>query len=88
MPVRKLIDNASFAPEALEVIYAAFDAAWNEVASQVGPDPTEIAFARERLAQAVMSAAVMSAAAINATDPTRIKTDAVAAFQSTDPTRR
>ncbi len=83
MPVRKLIDNASFAPEALEVIYAAFDAAWEEVASQVGPDPTAIAFARERLAQAVMSAA-----AINTTDPTRIKTDAVAAFQSTDPTRR
>ncbi|MDQ8698420.1 hypothetical protein [Hyphomicrobium sp. LHD-15] len=83
MPVRKLIENASFAPEALEVLYAAFDLAWEEVASHVGPDPTAITFARERLAQAVLSAA-----RLNATDPTQIKTDAVAAFLSSDPTER
>lgn len=78
MPVRKLVESASFAPEALEVIYAAFDAAWEEVASRVGPDPTAIEFARSRLAQAVLGAAE----AAEGSDPGRIKADAVETFLS------
>jgi hypothetical protein len=82
MPVRKLTENGSFAPDALEMIYAAFDAAWEEVAPRVGPDPTAIEFARIRLAQHVLIAAQA-----NASDPIRIRADALAAFLSPDPAK-
>jgi hypothetical protein len=83
MPVRKLIESASFAPEALEVIYAAFDAAWEEIAPRVGNDPTAIEFARNRLAQAVLGAAE----AAEGSDPVRIKADAVETFLSSLPAK-
>lgn len=82
MVVRKLTETGSYAPDTLEVIYAAFDAAWEEVAPRVGPDPTAIEFARIRLAQAILIAAEA-----DASDPTRIRTDAIAAFLSPDPAK-
>jgi hypothetical protein len=52
-----MIDGASFGPEALRVVVAAFDAAWGEISSNFGSDPSEIEAARLRLAQAVLSVA-------------------------------
>jgi hypothetical protein len=57
MPLRKLIDTSSFAPEALAVIYEAFDLAWAEIAPSYGEDLARIAFARDTLARAVLAAA-------------------------------
>lgn len=57
MPLRSLIDSASFAPETLEVIYKAFDLAWAEMAPQHADDPARAAFVRDMLARAVLGAA-------------------------------
>lgn len=57
MPLRKLVEGGSFAPEILAVIYAAFDLAWSDIAAEYGDDPARIEFARTRLAHAVLSAA-------------------------------
>jgi hypothetical protein len=56
MPFRH-IDRKTFTPEALNVIYAAFDLAWADVAGDFGTDPTRIEFGRNALAQAVLAAA-------------------------------
>ncbi len=78
MPVRKLTESGSFAPESLDIIYGAFDDAWAEMAARIGPDPTAIDFARIRLAQAVLVAAETGEF-----DRQRIKAEAVQAFLST-----
>jgi hypothetical protein len=54
---RQLIDGASFGPEALKAIGAAFDAAWAEVAGNFGNDPFDVEKARLRLAKALLSVA-------------------------------
>ena len=53
MKARQLIDGASFGPDALKAIGAAFDAAWAEIANDFLTDPLEIL----RLANAVLSVA-------------------------------
>lgn len=68
-------DSASFPPEALAVIYAAFDMAWTEIADRYGDDPHRIAATRNTLAQAVLLAAEA-----DATDPVQLKTAALEAF--------
>ena len=57
MKARKLIDGASYGPDALKVIGQAFDEAWQEIAGNFGNDPQEIEAARLRLAEAVLSVA-------------------------------
>jgi hypothetical protein len=57
MKARKLIDGASYGPDALKVIGQAFDAAWQEIAGNFGSDPQQIEAARLRLAEAVLSVA-------------------------------
>jgi len=54
---RQLIDGASFGPEALNAIGAAFDAAWAEISSNFGDDPIDVEKARLRLANALLSIA-------------------------------
>jgi hypothetical protein len=54
---RQLIDGASFGPEALKATGEAFDAAWAEIASNFGYDPTDLEKARLRLANALLSIA-------------------------------
>jgi hypothetical protein len=54
---RQLIDGASFGPEALKAVGAAFDAAWSEIAGNFGDDPTDVENARLRLANALLSIA-------------------------------
>ena len=52
-----LIDGASFGPEALKAIGAAFDAAWAEVSGNFGDDMVDVDKARRRLAKALLSIA-------------------------------
>jgi hypothetical protein len=54
---RQLIDGASFGPEALKAIGAAFDAAWTEIAGNFGDDAEDVEKARLRLAKALLSIA-------------------------------
>ena len=57
MSARQLGAAASFGPEALKVIGAAFDAAWLEIAVAIDPDPVTVEAARLKLANAVLSVA-------------------------------
>jgi len=57
MKARKLIDGASFGPEALKAIGEGFDAAWKTIEGNFGNDTQDIAKARIRLAEAMLSIA-------------------------------
>lgn len=57
MKARLLIEGATFTPNALKVVQDAFDAAWAEIAANIGSDPKEIEAARLKLAEAVLSVA-------------------------------
>jgi len=57
MNARQRIDGASFAPDVLNAIGKAFDAAWQEIAGNFGSDPHDIETARMKLANAVLSIA-------------------------------
>jgi len=57
MQARKLIDGASFGPDALKAIGQAFDEAWAEVAPHFPGDPLIEEGARLALANAIFSLA-------------------------------
>jgi hypothetical protein len=58
MKARRLIEGAEFGPETLKVIFAAFDAAWQEIAPHYDAgDAAQIEQARLQLAHAVLEAA-------------------------------
>jgi hypothetical protein len=57
MEARKLIDGASYGPEALKAIGQAFDEAWTDIAGNFGHDAGDIERARLRLANALLSIA-------------------------------
>ena len=54
---RRLIDGASFGPEALRALGEAFDAAWATISGNFGNDPIDAEKARLRLANALLSIA-------------------------------
>jgi hypothetical protein len=74
MPFRNIMDRA-FTPETLAMMYEAYDLAWRELSSQFCDDAGRVEFARNALAQAVLSAAV---AGIE--DATALKTAALEVF--------
>jgi hypothetical protein len=57
MKARRLIDGASFGPDALKAIGQAFDEAWVEIAGNFGNQPAVIESARLTLAEALLSVA-------------------------------
>jgi hypothetical protein len=57
MKARRLIDGASYGPEALRAIGQAFDEAWRAIAGNFGGDSHDIERARLRLASALLSVA-------------------------------
>jgi hypothetical protein len=57
MKARRVIEGASYGPDALKVIGEAFDAAWSEIAHHFQGEPGQIEVARERLAHAVLAVA-------------------------------
>ncbi len=75
MPLKRLIDGRSFTPEALKVVYEAFDLAWAEIASRYGDDPARIEFARTTLAQTILSVA-----GSDPKDPHALKATALESF--------
>lgn len=84
MPVRKLIDRTSYAPEALSVIFEAFDEAWAELSKSFETDdPAALEAARNRLAQVVLAVAKPDAA-----DVAELKAKALAAFDGMSPSTR
>jgi hypothetical protein len=54
---KKVIDGAAFGPEALKIIWAAFDSAWAEIEPNLGNDERYAEAARYKLATALLSAA-------------------------------
>lgn len=57
MKARRLIDGASFGPDALKAIGEAFDAAWETIEGNFGSDLQELETARLKLANALLSIA-------------------------------
>jgi hypothetical protein len=51
------MDPCSFGPDALHLLNQAFDSAWREIADNIGNDPLEVQSARNKLADALLSAA-------------------------------
>jgi hypothetical protein len=77
MPFRHLIDSKAFAPEALQSMYEAFDQAWIELAPEYAGDEQRVAFARDMLARAVLSAGERD----TSEDPVALKAAALTIFQ-------
>jgi hypothetical protein len=73
---RQLIGGAAFPPDALKVIFEAFDDAWDEVAPDVSVRASAIEAARLSLATIVLSIA-----AAGAIERVGLKTAAVNAFR-------
>lgn len=57
MEARRLLNEATFGPEAMKAIGAAFDLAWRQIEGNFGADPRTVEKARHRLATAVLSLA-------------------------------
>jgi hypothetical protein len=57
MKARELIRNASYGPDRLNVLFTAFDRAWEAIAGDVGTDPLSVEAARLKLANIILSLA-------------------------------
>ena len=57
MEAKRLIEDAHFSPETLHVLFAAFDAAWEEIADHFGPSQEVRKRAGLQLAHAVLAVA-------------------------------
>jgi hypothetical protein len=65
----------SFDPDALRMLYAAYDAAWSEIAPSITPEPAAIEWARTSLATIVLGLG-----STGAVTPDGLRTMAVAVF--------
>jgi hemoglobin-like flavoprotein len=72
MRARRLIENSTYDPKTLRVLFQAFDEAWCEIADHFNNEPKEIEQARLRLAHAVLIVARE-----DSEDPERLKNDAL-----------
>ena len=75
MQPRRIIRATSYGPDALKVIFKAFDDAWSEIAPKIGTEPTAVETARMALATIVLAIANANAIA-----PEGLRTVAVAVF--------
>jgi hypothetical protein len=75
MKARELITASSFGPDALHVLFQAFDSAWNEIAANIGDNPLAIEAARLKLANAMLSVASEASR-----DPEKLKHNALQAM--------
>jgi hypothetical protein len=55
MGARQLIDSASYGPDALKIVYQAFDDARASIAGNFGDDPAVIEAARIKLAKVILT---------------------------------
>ena len=72
MRARRLIENSTFDPKTLHVLFQAFDEAWGEIANHFNNEPKEVEQARLRLAHAVLIVTRE-----DSDDPERIKNEAL-----------
>jgi hypothetical protein len=72
MEARQRISNASYSPEALKVLFQAFDEAWNNIAGNFGGNPLAVQAARLKLANIMLDLGASSG-----DDPERIKNAAL-----------
>jgi hypothetical protein len=56
MEANRLLEGAAYGPEALKVIYQAFDEAWSDIGGNFS-DPAQISAAQVKLAKAILAAA-------------------------------
>ena len=75
MKARHLIHSAAYGPEALEVLFKAFDDAWDEVKPTVSKRPTALEAARLRLANILLSLVKE-----DSRNPTQLKNEALRLF--------
>lgn len=57
MQPRQMVRPASFGPDALKVIYKAYDDAWKEIAPKVSTDPAAVEWAKMSLATIMLGLA-------------------------------
>lgn len=76
MPFRNLIDSGSFPPEALQVMYKAFDLAWKDISPRFDESASRTSFARDTLARAVLLASEQA----DLEDAEALKSSALAIF--------
>jgi hypothetical protein len=57
MKARQLINNASYGPESLKVLFQAFDDAWEEMAGELGNNTLAKQAARLKLANVILDVA-------------------------------
>jgi hypothetical protein len=57
MKARRLLEESSFDPKQLKVIYKAFDDAWEQIARGVSSNPNAIEAARMKLANYILALA-------------------------------
>jgi hypothetical protein len=55
MKAKRLIEGASYGPEALKIVCQAFDEAWSSIAGNIGNDPAAIEAARLKLANIILT---------------------------------
>lgn len=72
MKARQLIGSSIYGPRALQVVFQAFDGAWNDMAVQFGKDQRAIERAQQRLAHALLVVA-----SEDSDDAERLKKDAL-----------
>jgi len=72
MQARRLIENSTYDPDTLHVLFHAFDEAWSEIADHFNNEHKEIEQARLRLAHAVLIVARE-----DSDDAERLKNDAL-----------
>jgi hypothetical protein len=57
MKPRQIIENAAFGPDALKIVFEAFDEAWSSIEGNFGDDSATAEAARSRLANIVLTVA-------------------------------
>jgi hypothetical protein len=57
MKPRQIIENAAFGPEALKIVFEAYDEAWKCIEGNFGGNPATAEAARSRLANIVLTIA-------------------------------
>jgi hypothetical protein len=55
MRAKKLIEGASYGPEALKIVCQAFEEAWTSIAGNFGDEPAAIDAARMKLAKIILA---------------------------------
>ncbi len=79
MKARQLIGSSIYGPRALQVVFQAFDGAWDDMAGRFGDDQRAIERVQKRLAHAILMVATE-----DSDDVERLKKDALRLIMAAD----